>query len=223
MHGSMSAAGGNQASRLDRAAPAPPADPTATGPDGNVWFTTQYGNEIGRITPGGVVAYFPVPTPDSVPDGITVGADGNLWFTEYVGDKIGRITPEGTISEFRVPTADSNPSGIAAGPDGTVWFTETWANQIGKIVFGPPAITSPAAASLPADAPGSVTITTTGFPTAAISDGGAALPPGLSFTNNGDGTATISGTPSDVSVATTTTLALSASNGEDPTRPSPSR
>jgi hypothetical protein len=30
MHGSMSAAGGNQASRLDRAAPAPPADPTVT-------------------------------------------------------------------------------------------------------------------------------------------------------------------------------------------------
>ena len=30
MHGSMSAAGGNQASRPGRAAPAPPADPTAT-------------------------------------------------------------------------------------------------------------------------------------------------------------------------------------------------
>jgi hypothetical protein len=30
MHGSMSAAGGNQASRQARAAPAPPADPTAT-------------------------------------------------------------------------------------------------------------------------------------------------------------------------------------------------
>jgi hypothetical protein len=30
MHGSMSAAGGNQASRLSRAAQAPPADPTAT-------------------------------------------------------------------------------------------------------------------------------------------------------------------------------------------------
>src|SRR5262249_4333353 len=30
MHGSMSAAGGDQASRLDRAAPAPPADPTTT-------------------------------------------------------------------------------------------------------------------------------------------------------------------------------------------------
>ena len=32
MHGSMSAAGGNQASRPGRAAPAPPADPTATIP-----------------------------------------------------------------------------------------------------------------------------------------------------------------------------------------------
>jgi hypothetical protein len=32
MHGSMSAAGGNQASRLSRAAQAPPADPTATSP-----------------------------------------------------------------------------------------------------------------------------------------------------------------------------------------------
>jgi len=35
MHGSMLAAGGNQASRLDRAAQAPPVDPTATRSGGD--------------------------------------------------------------------------------------------------------------------------------------------------------------------------------------------
>ena len=34
----------------------------AVGPDGNLWFTELFGNNIGRITRTGVFTEFPVPT-----------------------------------------------------------------------------------------------------------------------------------------------------------------
>src|SRR4051812_23170644 len=81
----------------------------APGPDGNVWFTENYGNNIGRITPAGVITEFAVPTATGQPSGIAPGSDGNVWFSEALGNKIGRITPTGTITEFDLPHANSRP------------------------------------------------------------------------------------------------------------------
>jgi streptogramin lyase len=103
------------------------------GPDGNLWFTENYGNRIGRITPVGTITEFPLPTADSYPLGIAAGPDGNLWFTEGSGNRIGRITLTGTITEYPTPTSVSHPLGIAAGPDGNLWFTEDYGNRIGRI------------------------------------------------------------------------------------------
>ncbi len=60
------------------------------GPDGNMWFTEQFGNNIGSITPAGVITEFPVPTNLSRPYGIIAGPDCNLWFTEIIANKIGK-------------------------------------------------------------------------------------------------------------------------------------
>jgi hypothetical protein len=57
-----------------------------------------------------------------------------------------------------------------------------------------PTITSAASANSIVGAPFSFTVTTTGFPVPALTETGS-LPSGLTFTDNGDGTATISGTP----------------------------
>jgi streptogramin lyase len=92
------------------------------GPDGNVWFTEDVGNKIGRITPSGTITEFPIPTPESQPVSIVTGPDGNLWFAEQDSTKIGRITPTGTITEFPLPSYDGEPRAIAAGPDGNLWF-----------------------------------------------------------------------------------------------------
>ena len=94
------------------------------GPDGNVWFTEQFGNRIGRITPAGVVTEFS----DGLSDGslylrdIAAGPDGNLWFTEIAA--IGRITPAGVITEFSagITPGGGQIRGIAAGPDDNLWF-----------------------------------------------------------------------------------------------------
>jgi uncharacterized repeat protein (TIGR01451 family) len=58
----------------------------------------------------------------------------------------------------------------------------------------PPSITSAGTVSLSVGTSGTFTIRTTGMPTATIGESGA-LPTGLRFHDNGDGTATISGTP----------------------------
>jgi streptogramin lyase len=115
-------------------------DPQAitTGPDGNLWFTLQQGNGIGRITPTGQITEFPVliptPTEASDPYGITPGPDGNLWFTEQQGDAIGRITPNGTsVNVFPLRTVGAVPEAITTGPDGNLWFTENQGNKIGRI------------------------------------------------------------------------------------------
>src|SRR5438132_759007 len=81
----------------------------------------------------GAFSKFRIPTPKSIPTGITAGRDGNLWFVEHEGDKIGRITPQGAITEFAIPTPNSGPAGITAGPDGNVWFAENATDKIGRI------------------------------------------------------------------------------------------
>jgi uncharacterized repeat protein (TIGR01451 family) len=111
----------------------------AAGPDGNLWFTEQTGNKIGRLTPEGTVTEFAVPIAKAGPGEITGGPDGNVWFTEIMADKIGRITPAGQISEFAIPTRSTSlPGGTSAlgeivtGPDGGLWFTEQ-SRGIGRI------------------------------------------------------------------------------------------
>src|SRR5262245_44006414 len=76
-----------------------PAGITA-GPAGNLWFTEQAGNKIGRITPAGIITEFVISTYFG-PAGITAGPDGNLWFVGYGG--IGRITLSGVPTKFALP------------------------------------------------------------------------------------------------------------------------
>jgi FG-GAP-like repeat/FG-GAP repeat len=75
----------------------------------------------------------------------------------------------------------------------------------------PPAITSAAAVSFTPGTPGAFTVTTTGFPTAALTEIGN-LPGGLTFTDNGDGTAKFSGAPAADSGGTYD-LTIKAKNG----------
>ena len=75
-----------------------------------------------------------------------------------------------------------------------------------------PAITSSRDASFVVGRGGSFTVATTGYPTATIVLTGA-LPSGLTFTDNWDGTATISGTPT---AAGTSTVGITAANSVAP-------
>jgi streptogramin lyase len=106
--------------------PVPAGTETAgitTGSDGNLWFTESASNQIGRITPAGVVTEFKIPTAFSGASAITTGSDGNVYFVESEAKQIGRITPTGVITEFAIPASVFAVGGITAGPDGNVYFS----------------------------------------------------------------------------------------------------
>jgi uncharacterized delta-60 repeat protein len=99
-----------------------PIDITA-GPDGNLWFTEVGADQIGKITPAGIISEYPIAGTDyAAPWAITAGPDGNLWFTTQ-REGIGRITPDGTITLFPYPGGRGFLGGIATGPDENLWFT----------------------------------------------------------------------------------------------------
>jgi streptogramin lyase len=102
------------------------------GPDGNLWFTEFAGNQIGKITPAGVVTEY---TAAGTPTGIVSGPDGNLWATEYNGNAIIRIDPAtGAITgTFTAGITGSNPAAITVGPDGDLWFAEFGGSKIGRL------------------------------------------------------------------------------------------
>ena len=78
----------------------------------------------------------------------------------------------------------------------------------------PPAITNANAATFRVGEPGAFTVTTTGTPTPAITAAGA-LPTGVGFVDNGNGTATLSGTPA-TGTGGTYPLTFTATNGVSP-------
>jgi virginiamycin B lyase len=120
------------------------------GPDGNLWFTRMIrqgdggASRIGRITPAGVIAEFPLPPGADrfrIVADMAAGPDGNLWFAEVDGDggsvrpSIGRVTPAGDITEFAPPNgrpqlAEGLPT-ILAGAAHDLWFT--YGDTIGHI------------------------------------------------------------------------------------------
>jgi hypothetical protein len=77
-----------------------------------------------------------------------------------------------------------------------------------------PAITSGAEVDFTAGSSGTFAVTSTGSPTAFLSESGS-LPSGVSFIDNGDGSATLSGTPIAGS-AGSYPIAITASNGVSP-------
>ena len=102
-------------------------DPYAltTGPDGAIWFTESFRNQLGRVVPSTQqVTEYTLPAGATAAYGITVGSDKALWFTEGGSSRIGRIDPQTlTITEF-ADTGSTNPGDIVGGPDGGVWFVD---------------------------------------------------------------------------------------------------
>ena len=113
------------------------------GPDGNLWYTDTNGNAVVRVTPGGAVTAFPLPTgnPCCAPFGITSGPDGKVWFTEWNGNSVDSITTDGTLHKYGITQGEcasatggtNKPQMITVGPDGNLWFTVACTAQIGRL------------------------------------------------------------------------------------------
>ncbi|GAB3399753.1 hypothetical protein GCM10027515_06600 [Schumannella luteola] len=124
-------------------------------------------------------------------------------------------TDSGTLDSTSVPLSRGAASAQLTTPTtpGRSTVTVTYGGLAKQaVVTAPqaPAFTSASSVAFTAGTAGSFTITTTGYPAAAITRTAGALPAGLTFTDNGDGTATLAGTPT---ASGSVTLSLTADNG----------
>jgi virginiamycin B lyase len=102
------------------------------GFDGFIYFVETSGNNIVKMTTGGVFVETAVPTANARPFGIAGMPDGSVWFTENAANQIGTLSG-GTVTEYPLPTANAGPTYITRGPDGALWFSEPTANKLGRI------------------------------------------------------------------------------------------
>ena len=138
-----------------------------------------------------------------LPSGVTLTDNGDGTAT------LAGAAAVGTGGPYSITIGASN--GIS--PNASQSFTLT--------VDEAPSITSSDSATFDENDPGSSTITTSGYPTASLSESGA-LPGGVTFTDNGNGTATLAGTPSAGTRGRTRSTSRRAT-GSTPTRRKPSR
>jgi IPT/TIG domain len=142
--------------------------------------------------PKGAVVTYPLPTV-SDPDDTTAPAPA-------CSPASGAVFPVGTTTvTCSASDSDDTPSTVS------VSFTVT--------VNEPPAITSANATTFTMGKTGTFTVTTTGSPTPSITEAGT-LPSGVTFADNGDGTATLSGMPAaGPKPGTAYPITLTAHNG----------
>jgi virginiamycin B lyase len=112
-----------------------PHDPLATA-DGNIWWTGQMANVLGRLDPRtGVMKEFPTKTPKSGPHGLTEDKQGNIWYTGNAAALIGKLDPKtGDITEYKMPDpAARDPHTPVFDQKGILWFTVQGGNMVGRL------------------------------------------------------------------------------------------
>ena len=129
------------------------------GSDGNMWFTEEAGNKVGRITPDGSITEFPVPKPQDnvILAGLAFDNDKNLWVQQYVQQsvnvnqtcafgsdylvKIDKKILDSSPSDidnisfdfYKVPTCGTVMHRIDRVPDRNLWFTELKTDKVGLL------------------------------------------------------------------------------------------
>lgn len=129
-------------------------------------------------------------------------------------------SPVAADSSYPTLTIDVNVSGSASGSISNsvtvsgAGVASTPSNTDSFSIDTPPAITSGSSTTFNVGTAGSFSVTTTGTPTPSIGEAGV-LPSGLIFTDNGNGTATLAGTPA-AGTGGTYPIVITAQNGTTP-------
>jgi hypothetical protein len=139
---------------------------------------------------------FPTPAiteTGALPSGVTFVDNGNGTGT------LAGVPAPGTVGNYPITFTPSNGVGSPASQS----FTLT----VGQA----PAITSGTSTTFTVGAAGTFSVTTTGFPAPSLTETGA-LPSGVTFVDNGNGTGTLAGTPA-ANTGKTYSITFTASNG----------
>ena len=100
----------------------------ATGPDGNVWFVDRNDQQVGSVSPYGVVQTYPMLNGD-MPSSLTTGPDGRIWIAADAS--IQAITTDGTHAQSTYGYGAFN---LVSDPKGAskLYFTDV-NNNLGEI------------------------------------------------------------------------------------------
>ena len=101
-------------------APLHGADGIIVGPDGNLYITSAFGQEIVVMDPrtGRILRRLGMEQGVEFPDDLVFGPDGSLYWTEIIMGHVGRMTPDGVVTkQFVAPGV--NP--ITFSPDGRLF------------------------------------------------------------------------------------------------------
>jgi hypothetical protein len=202
----------------------------AAGSAGTYPLTFTASNSAGTVTQNFSLTVDNSPTPvitSAAAATFSVGAFGTFAVNTTASPAVTSITETGALPSGVTFVNNGNGTATlsgtpAAGSNGTYPITFTASNgtsttqsftlTVNPASGGAPTITSANAATFVVGSAGTFSITTTGSPTAASIMETGALPSGVTFTNNGNGTATIAGTP-DAGSAGNYPLTITASNG----------
>jgi hypothetical protein len=167
--------------------------PTITAPD-TVTFLVGHTGSATVTTTGVPIAH--LSSSGALPDGITFTDNGDGTAT------LAGTPAAGTGGQYSVHVTATNGTDPAAEAAITV------------IVDEPPTVVGSTNATFVVGQVGSVAFGSTGYPTSTLTLDGA-LPVGVTFTDNGNGTASLSGTPGSGTVGSYL-VTITAANGIDP-------
>jgi len=182
----------------------------ADAPGGQILSTFSISVAGGDTVTFPPITYDPSNSFGSVADG-GAGDFGAIFGLSGPGETRGIRIPAVSVLTDAGGTLAINTAGLGAGECYNCGPQRSFAggNLVGA---APPQITSAAAATFVIGANVAFTVTTSGAPPPALSVAGA-LPPGVAFVDNGDGTATFSGTANAIG---TFALTITATNGTAP-------
>ena len=108
-----------------------PHDPLATA-DGDIWYTGQMANVLGRFDPRTEkFKEYPLP-PDSGPHGLVADKAGHIWFTANFKGYIGELDPTtGNVTQYPLPPDARDPHTPIFAQNGILWFTVQGADMVG--------------------------------------------------------------------------------------------
>ena len=148
---------------------------------------------------------------------------GDDWYTIAGYNQVHFYDSAGSFNSVTTTDQANNDQGTVSvtfthvGPDSVTFdgtnggAFEPAVGSVSVLVVQPPSITNAANVTFAAGAPSSFTVSTSGYPAPSISEVGA-LPNGITFTDNGNGTATFGGTPAQGS-AGSWPITVTAANG----------
>ncbi len=101
---------------------------------GDIWFTVQWGNFIGRLyTDTARVRLLEVPTPRARPYGIKVDRRQRPWVVLLGTNKLATVDPDRlTLSEIEIPHPRARPRRLEVDAAGNVWFVDYARGYLGR-------------------------------------------------------------------------------------------